>query len=506
MSRLPAITERSGRFIIALLLGLKLVLLVWNAIVYDGVTYQPERQSDRALFGGLKVGKLSYDPPLYYLPARLLRRPADVPLVERSSDEPTERAGAGARMKQASKQERAFRGELLDVLRYSNVLWMGFFYLAWIYYAFPRLLRDRRAWFLASLTLLAIPGYQKLAAMSHPDNLFAAASALSVCVWLWLRERWQGASSSSDTNTPHTNGHALRYLTVFALVVGLVGLTRPLALAYVAPLTLVALVYAARFSANRWQKLVGRALLIVALVGVMSASWYVVRWRETGVVLASVPADVSAEYEPLRRGFPYAHYFLSFYPDQLWENPNHGFGASLTGADQKSAPANSFLTVLHSEVWGDHWLSFSGAKQKDTKDWAKRISFSTAILTPFIALVLLLAWLWSFGKRATTLWQTGGSALTIERLRRLGTALETELVLGAISVLGAALFIWWQTGPALLPGDQSSLKFVHVAAFFPPAIALLLSRTLEERPALLLTGYVFVLFMAAFPVAMYYPR
>lgn len=505
MARLPAVTERSGRFIIALLLCLKLVLLLWNAVVYDGVTYQPERHSDRALFGGLAIGKLSYDPPLYYLPARLLQRPADVPLVERSSEEPTERGRSSARQKQLLKQERAFRGELLDVLRYTNVLWVGFFYVAWICYAFPRLLRDPRAWFLASLALLAIPGYQKLAAMSHPDNLFAAASALSVCVWLWLRAQWQGTSFSSVTNLPLASGHTIRSLTVFALVVGLVGLTRPLALAYIAPLTLVALVYAARFSATRWQ-LLGRAMLVVTLVGVMSASWYVVRWRQTGVVLASVPADVSAPYEPLRRGFPYAHYFFSFYPAELWENPNFGFGEAPTGTDARSAPVNSFPTLLHSEVWGDHWLSFSGAKQKDTKVWAKRISFSTALLTPFITLALFAAWLWSFGKRGTKIWQAGRSTPMVERLRKLGTTFEAELVLGAISVLGAALFVWWLTGPALLPGDHSGLKFVHVAAFFPPAIALLLSRTLEKLPALLLAGYVFVLFAAAFPVAMYYPR
>jgi hypothetical protein len=73
-------------------------------------------------------------------------------------------------------------------------------------------------------------------------------------------------------------------------------------------------------------------------------------------------------------------------------------------------------------------------------------------------------------------------------------------------VLGAALFVWWLTGPALLPRDHSGLKFVHVAAFFPPAIALLLSRALERLPALLPAGYGFVLFVAAFPVAMYYPR
>jgi hypothetical protein len=488
MSRWPAVTERSGRVIVAVLVCIKLTLLVWNARAYDGATYEPERQSDRALLGGLEIGKYTYDPPLYYLPARLLHQPTDVRLAETSAGEPTARPARNAQ-KQAAKEERAFRGELLDVLRYTNVLWVGFFYVAWIYWAFARLLRDRQAWFLASLALLAIPGYQKLAAMSHPDNLFAAASALAVCAWLWLRE----------------TGHTIRNLTLFSLAVGFVGLTRPLALAYVAPLTLVALAYAARFSASRWQQVLGRALLVITLVGALSASWYVARWRKTGDVLASVPAEVTAVNEPLRRDFSYAHYFLSFYPAQLWDAPNVGFGAAPTGTDARSAPVNSFFTLLHSEVWGDHWLSFSGPKQKDTKVWAKRVSVSTALLAPVIALLLFFAWLWSFGKRSSQLWQAGGST-PLERIRSLGTKLETELVLGAISVLGAALFVWWQAGPALLPGNQSSLKFIHVAAFFPPAIALLLSRPLAKRPALLLAGYALVLFMAAFPVAMYYPR
>ena len=504
MSRLPAVTERSGRFIVAVLVCLKLMLLVWNASVYDGVTYQPERHADRALPGDSELGALSYDPPLYYLPARLLARPAEA-TPPPSAEEPRGRSARNAR-KQAAKQEQASRAERLDVLRYTNVLWMGFFYVAWIYYAFARLLRDRQAWFLASLALLAIPGYQKLAAMSHPDNLFAAASALSVCAWLWLRERWQATSVPSDAKQPAaTTARSVCYLACFALFVGLVGLTRPLALAFVAPLTLVALAYAARFSANGWRQFLGRAVLVISLVGALSASWYVARWQKSGVVLTSVPAEVSAVYEPLRHDFSYAHYFLSFYPAQLLDDPNVGFGAAPPGTNARSAPVNSFLTLLHSEVWGDHWLSFSGAKQKDTKVWAKRISMGTALLAPVITLLLLVAWLWSFGKRSSKLWQAGGTTLA-NRLRTLGVTLETELVLGAISVLGAALFVWWQTGPALLPGDQSSLKFIHVAAFFPPAIALLLSRPIAKPATVLLAAYALVLFMAAFPVAMYYPR
>lgn len=502
MPRLPAITERSGRYLVGVLLCIKLMLLVWNAKVYDGVSYEPGHHADRAVFGGLKVGKLSYDPPLYYLPARLASRPADVPLIERHSVEAMERDAGEGRVKRASKLERTFRAELLDLLRYSNVLWVGFFYMAWIGYAFPRLLRARGAWLLASLLLLAIPGYQKLAAMSHPDNLFAAASALAVCVWLWLRERWLASSAGEGVSS---EGRATRYLVLFALAIGLVGLTRPLALAYVVPLTLVALVYAARFSDGRWRQLLPRVLLVVSLVGVLSASWYVMRWRQTGAVLTSVREDVSAQYAPLRTGFHYFRYFRNFYPGELWENPNLSFGEQVPGADPRLSHANSFPSLLHSEIWGDHWLSFSGQKQRDGKAWPKRLSLAAAFLTPLLTPLLFAAWLWNLRSRAGALWRESPTARVFERLRKLGAGLETELVLAAIGLLGAALFLCWQTGAALMPGTQSSIKFIYLAAFFPAVIALPFTRALERLPALLLGAYFLVLYLAAFPVAMFYP-
>jgi hypothetical protein len=498
MPRLPAVTERSGRFIIALLLCIKLVLLVWNAKVYDGVSYESAHHADRAMFGGLKPGKLAYDPPLYYLPARLVSRPPDVPLVERSSDGTTT-----PKRKRQSKLERAFRAELLDVLRYSNVLWVGFFYVAWIGYAFPRLLRSRGAWFLASLLLLAVPGYQKLAAMSHPDNLFAAASAFAVCAWLWLRERFEKARAN-DVAAAELGRRALRYLLGFALAIALVGLTRPLALSYVMVLTVLALVYTARFSAGRWSAL-ARAALVVSLIGVLSTGWYVLRWSQTGAVLASVRDEVTEQYRPLRAGFPYVRYFRSFYIGELWETPNDGFGATAEGADPRQAHANSFPTLVHSEVWGDHWLSFSGPKNNETKAWPKRISVAVAAFTPLVTLLMLAAWLWSFGVRVRQNWRTTGATSAFGRLKKLAATFEIELALSAICLIGVASYLWWQTGPALMPGTNSSVKFIHMAAFLPAAIALPLTRPPERWLTMLLGAYLLVLFCAAFPVAMYWP-
>jgi hypothetical protein len=508
MFRLPAISERSGRFLIAILLFIKLVLLPWNALVYDGRTYDADHHSDRALFAGLRPGKLAYDPPLYYLPLKLVPRPDGVPLLERSSPEAArdeaETAAAGKRQPRQSKAERSFRAHLLELLRYGNVPLVGFFYLAWIGYAFPRLLGWGQRWFLASLLLLALPGYQKLAAMSHPENLFVATSALAVCCWLWLRRRWL-AAAAGDTAAENEGG-ALKtsWLVLFAVAVGLVGLTRPMAIVPVAVLTGVALVYAARSAGGRVQRFLARAALVIVVVGVLSGGWYWLRWQRTGAVLAFKHDDVAAQYEPRRAGFSYAHYFTSFHARPLLDIPNTSMSDEAPSPDKGAPRANSFFTLLYSDVWGDHWLSFSGPKHKELKSWPKRMSLACGLLLPTLIGLLGAFWIWDFTARARATWRASSGRWSA-RAARFGAELETELVLLAWSALGGALFVYWQAGPALLPGDNYSLKFIHIATLFPPAIALLFSRPLKPTSATLLAAYLLLLFMAAFPVAMYWP-
>ncbi|HYP91197.1 MAG TPA: hypothetical protein VEQ59_23690, partial [Polyangiaceae bacterium] len=182
MLRVGSITPRTGQLLIALLLLVKLLLLVWNAAVFDGRSFDTEYHADRAVFGGLKASRTTHDGPLYYLPARLAPRPYGVEPIERATaaEEGEPQDVRAERPPRLARAEKAYRAELLDLLRYTNVLWLGAFYGLWIYWLFPRLLRGFQPWFLASLLLLALPGYQKLGVVAHPDNLFAATSALSL--------------------------------------------------------------------------------------------------------------------------------------------------------------------------------------------------------------------------------------------------------------------------------------------------------------------------------------
>src|SRR5258708_39303237 len=112
------------------------------------------------------MGRWAYTPPLYYwpaLPSVSVGKYYDDhyrPIIDPNPNEESDRAIS-----------------LLERVRAFNIPYLLAFYIAWIYYIFPHVLPGRRAWFLASLFLLTIPGYQKAAVMAHPDNLLMCLSA-----------------------------------------------------------------------------------------------------------------------------------------------------------------------------------------------------------------------------------------------------------------------------------------------------------------------------------------
>ena len=530
MLRLPMITPRSGRFLITLLVIIKLALLVWNSAVFDGKPYDVGHHSDRALFGGLRPGKMAYNPPPYYFPALLLHKPADVPRVERSSETIGEDEEAVQsrleRTTPATRAERLFRNKLIAHLRYTNIFWVSLFYLVWIYHSFPRLLNGFQPWFLASLLLLAMPGYQKLGVMTHPDNMFAGMAALSIGVWLSLRQRWQrrGLSTPAAALAPSVEAAAtttapapsvavaspeqplaLKHLVVFAFVIGLGALTRPFAAVPTAVLSVVAVVYLFRLVGGNWLKLLPRLALVGSIVAVLSLSWYVYRWKMSGEVTNAYRTGYISKFEKRKANFDYLAYYTSLNLKDLILDPSRKMGDGSASVYADTPLANSFFTLLYSEIWGDQWLYFSGPKMKDNKVVAKRALLTSALLVPPIMLGLFALSLWalvgSIRKKAT---EVRGSPF-LKRVAAVLSEIEPQLVLLSIVVLGAALFIAWQGGPALLPGKNSTVKFIYIATLFPPAIAFAFGRRLKPLTFNLLSSYFFILYVVAFPFAMYWP-
>lgn len=471
------LSPRSATCLIVLLLIVKLALVVWNAAVFDGKTYDAGYHADRAVFGGLRAGKIQHDPPLYYLPALSVARGPEVPKLSREArgedGEAGEQQVAGAlRMTRA---EKALRSDLLSRLRHTNVVWLGVFYVAWLFWSLPRLVSGHRAWFLASLLLLAIPAYQRLGAMSHPDNLFVATASVATGLWLWLRERWQRDEPVHFWQ-----------LALFALSIGVMAGTRWLAIAPAAVLAVLCVVYGVRSLDRQPLTLASRLLVLGALISAFSLTWSLYS-RATS---HEPGRDYTARYAPrldgARAHFDYAHYYGSFALPGLLESG-------------LSPDPDSFATLVYSEIWGDQWLSFTGTR--DAKRWPRRILLGAALLVPFVCLGLGVT---RVGALVTRLRRF--SRETAARTKPELAELEAELVLLALVLLGGGLFIYWQGSAGLLPGDNSSVRFNSIAAVLPPAIALLFVHPL--RPALfnLLAGYFFFLFALGFPVAMYWPK
>ena len=507
MHRLPFIAPRAGRFVVGVLFSLKILLLAWNAIVFDTRGYDHTHHADRALFGGLRVSKMAYNPPPYYLPALLLPRPADVPLIERNP----ETAGDDEEAVQAREErrvpttasERRHRAALLALLRYTNVLYVGAFYWLWIYFSFPRLLPGPGAWFLASVLLLALPGYQKLGVMTHPDNLFAATSAACAAGWLGLRERWTRRSAGVDTN-----GVGFWHLAWLALAIGAAGLTRPFAIVPVLVFSGVLVVYVRRLEGPTiaWPRMLLRAGALLTVIGALSLGWYVYRWSRSGEVTNAYKTAYMARFEKHKKDFDFVGYFTRFRLGDLLENPNRQMAKDKDRPIPDNPRANTFFTLLYSEFWGDHWLHFSGPAKKETKLWPKRVVLTTALAVPFVLL-------WALVQRSRDIWKNARATLGkvgarpfVSRALELGTVFEREIVLLGLAGFGAALFVYWQTGPALLPGKNSTIKFIYVATFVPPGIALLFGRRMQPLTFNVLAAYFLTLFIAAFPVAMFWPN
>jgi hypothetical protein len=433
--------------------------------VFDGRTYDWNHHAERARAGGLAIDAMAYDAPTYYVLAPLYAAAA----------------GTGDRRDAAS--ERAHLG----FLRATNVFYVASFYLLWIYGVLPRVLPSWRERSAAAMLILALPGYQKLAAMSHPDNLHVCL--VTLLTFAWVRMPGVGTSAQAATTVPFS-----RHLQM-ALVAGLAGLSRPFSVAAVAVFGAFNLAHLALTTPARGAALARRAAAVALVTAVVAGSWLVLRGMVAGSWSATYRHGYIERFD--RRGFDYASYLTTFHLRELVTTPNRKINRKdQANFERGEFPpgnryANSFFTTLYSETWGDHWLYFSGRRGVEKKKWAKRILFVVAL-----PLVPLLAW--RIGRAAASVVRRAAA-------RPLEAVFDPAAVLLLHLVAGAALFLYWQLGSALSPGKQSSIKFVYIASLYAPAVTLCFVAALRERFARPWAVYLAALFVAALPVAVFVP-
>lgn len=421
---------RLERRLIAALLIFKLLLLAWNVWVFDGETYDQAHHLWRARSAGWEVGKMAYNGPLYYL--------ATAPWVLAESFGYIE-----------TLKTDAWDEVLLFVLRCTNLGWMALFYTSWIYGILPRVVRDERTWVAASAVLLSLTGYQKVGTLVHPDNMLAALTAFGFACWLAYRElpverrpRW---------------GLAL------AVLIGVLGSVRPFALVPIGVL-FVLLLRTARVGTS-WRAWIPWAVGYSAVAGILAGAWLGYRAYDANVVLDAYRDAYIKPFEEHREGFDFPAYFTRVYPRELYRRPNRNIVKLYRGdaPEWENPYGNSFPTIAYSEFWGDHWLYLSGPRLHERKLHQKRRVLVAAL--PY-SLVLGGRWFWGMGLVVRE---------TVQRIRDRdfteGLA-DARLAMLGLLLAGLALYLYWQTGDALLPGKHSTIKFLYNAHLVPFGIAL----------------------------------
>jgi len=472
---------KSGR-LITILLVLKGLVLIFNT-----ATYSPHRGYDaghhawRARSAGLEMDKLAYNSPFYYLPA--------LPWVDLSRfyDHGKPRLNVPAEPDEVGANYRGGGGRtdytLLGLLQGLNVVYVLGAYLAWIVGILPLVARSRRTWFLASLLVLALPGFEKAAVMAHPDVLLIFMSSVTFLLTI----RW-------------LNRHPTRFTRNIALAVlaGLTGACRPFA---VVPLLILWVlnigmlirdaIASARSGASSRMATISRLCAKVAVVSLiavaLSSSWWVFRYAHTGEVLNAYQDGYIVRFAPLKEDYDYTHYYTSFYFDQLLEVPNR---ATFGHRPSLYPKHNSFWTQLYSEFWGDHYLYFSGPKNSvEAKLWVKRVLFVVALPLSF------LMWLGTI---------TGTLRAIADAVRRR-IFLHPALFMSAIFWGGFLLFLTWQGTAGLLPGKNSTIKFLYIAWLVPFGIGTAASQHIGPRLFWILLVLELAVLIAAFPMSLNIP-
>jgi hypothetical protein len=152
--------------------------------------------------------------------------------------------------------------------------------------------------------------------------------------------------------------------------------------------------------------------------------------------------------------------------------------------------SNSFPTIAYSEFWGDHWLYFSSPKRRtEGKLWPKRVLFVVALfMLPLLGLRFV-----------------GGVVTTGRRLARGDPDADADALVVLYFLLGLALYFHWLMGDALLPGANTPIKFIYNAHLVPVFVIVAFFKDIGPRQFNAWLTYAGIVFLAALPIATFWP-
>ena len=218
-----------------------------------------------------------------------------------------------------------------------------------------------------------------------------------------------------------------------------------------------------------------RGLLLCGFITLLSGQHYGLRYARTGHI-TEIRHDLPyfAKYYERQKDFNRIPMFTNFQFDKLLAQPNRF--ASFRNS-------NAFLPRLYGDMWGDHWLYFSGPEpHRENEAWIKRLVFVLAL--PF-AVIYLGAPLLSILRRPVTNW-------------REPAKIAAFLFLASILLL---VFLVYRVPE---PGKNSLVKFCYIMGYYWfPAVCT--GNLFDRHPgkARIFLAYIAALGLASMPLYLY---
>lgn len=371
--------------------------------------------------------------------------------------------------------------------------------IAWLFAAslLPRMNAGSGAatrWFLAAALLM--PNLYLSQVMVRSDHfLFLFVNLL---FYLWFRFDFPARLAESRWR-----------LAVWALLLVAMANSRNFCMAaYLVFLAwgLWALLLHARRAGAIWRVSVAALLLAVAAA---SSAHYAARYLRTGLLFEQTqdsPRFLAFKMKEV--GFDRRLMFLNFEFDEIWREPSRharfhattAWPARLLHIPPRD-PAleddlNSFLPRLYSDMWGDHWLYFSGRRIQRLDPqavWSHKYPLKRIVViaaAPFTLLYFLVP-----------VGLAVAGALGLLR-RRAPTPGQTASAIFCMSFVLLALWIAGQPEP----GANVSVKFCYLFAYaWLPLVALAEFLAARPRLARAVRAYTWALLALCLPLAVFVP-
>lgn len=264
-----------------------------------------------------------------------------------------------------------------------------------------------------------------------------------------------------------------------ALVVALANTRHIVAPAVALFLLMAGLRYLKEFGGlSRRRRILAPTLLAVVVAA--SSHYYGVNYLRTGHLIS----------QPIITPYYQKHAQAAKDFDRVSMFTNMDFGALLEEPNREAPfkPYDAFWPRLYGDMWGDHWLFFSGANRTENRPLVKKAVFVAAAPFTLAYLLLPLAYGVAAGRRLLS--------------GRMPDLFQSSGLMFAGGLLALVTFVWSEPEP----GKNSTVKFIYIYPYvLLPILCIVDTVRRHAGWARVVLAYLALLVAAASPLYFYVP-